>query len=124
MTAIGRITVIVLDCPEPSALAEFYSAITGWPIDDEHTDSDWLQLKSDGGASLAFQLVSDYTAPQWPGQAHPQQAHLDFAVDDLNAAEVQLLAIGARKHPVQPGESFRVYLDPAGHPFCLVRAHS
>jgi len=124
MTAIGRLTVIALDCPEPSTLAEFYSAITGWPLDDEHTDSDWLQLKSDGGASLAFQQVTDYTPPQWPGQEHPQQAHLDFAVADLDVAEAQLLAIGARKHAVQPGESFRVYLDPAGHPFCLVRAHS
>jgi catechol 2,3-dioxygenase-like lactoylglutathione lyase family enzyme len=124
MTAIGRITVFALDCPDPRTLAEFYSAITGWPLDDEHTDSDWLQLKSDGGASLAFQQVADYSAPQWPGQAHPQQAHLDFAVADLDVAEAQLLAIGARKHAEQPGESFRVYLDPAGHPFCLVRAHS
>ncbi|WP_346434207.1 VOC family protein [Phytohabitans maris] len=28
-------------------------------------------------------------------------------------------SIGATKHPHQPGTSFRVFLDPAGHPFCL-----
>ena len=61
----------------------------------------------------------DYRAPQWPGQEHPQQEHLDLWVDDLDAAEVQVLALGATKHAVQPGQSFRVYLDPAGHPFCL-----
>jgi hypothetical protein len=32
-----------------------------------------------------------------------------------------VLAIGARRADVQPEPSaFRVYLDPAGHPFCLV----
>ena len=30
-----------------------------------------------------------------------------------------MLAIGARKHEHQPGTTFRVFLDPAGHPFCL-----
>ncbi len=52
----------------------------------------------------------------------PQQAHLDFTVNDLNEAELQVLALGAQKAPVQPGESWRVFLDPAGHPFCLVQA--
>jgi hypothetical protein len=35
-------------------------------------------------------------------------------------ARLSLTALGARKADVQPGTSFRVYLDPAGHPFCLV----
>jgi hypothetical protein len=29
------------------------------------------------------------------------------------------LAAGAAKYDVQPGDHFRVYADPAGHPFCL-----
>jgi hypothetical protein len=45
--------------------------------------------------------------------------HLDVIVDDLDAAEVAVLDLGATKHPHQPGTSFRVFLDPAGHPFCL-----
>jgi hypothetical protein len=49
------------------------------------------------------------------------QMHLDFDVDDLDAAEVRVLAAGATKHPVQPGQTFRVYVDPAGHPFCLTK---
>ena len=35
-------------------------------------------------------------------------------------AEEWVLGLGARKHSYQPGTTFRVYLDPAGHPFCLV----
>ena len=33
-----------------------------------------------------------------------------------------MLEAGATKHEHQPGESFRVFLDPEGNPFCLVRS--
>ncbi len=117
---IARLTGIAIDCPDARALAAFYSAITGWPVDEEESEGPWVQLASDVGATLLFQQVDDYRAPQWPGQEHPQQAHCDFDVADLDAGEARVLALGARKHAVQPGTTFRVYLDPAGHPFCLV----
>ena len=47
------------------------------------------------------------------------QAHLDFDVEDADAAEARVLAAGATKFDYQPGDHFRVYADPAGHPFCL-----
>lgn len=119
MPAIARLYCFALDCPDPRALAEFYSKISGWPIDPD-ADDEWVSLVSDTGAHVSFQRVDGYRPPQWPGQEHPQQGHLDFAVDDLDAAEAELLAIGARKHEVQPGKYFRVYLDPVDHPFCLV----
>jgi hypothetical protein len=49
----------------------------------------------------------------------PQQIHLDVIVDELAAAEAAVLDLGATKPEHQPGTSFRVFLDPAGHPFCL-----
>jgi hypothetical protein len=64
--------------------------------------------------------VAGYRAPQWPEGAIPQQLHLDFDVADLDAAEAAVLALGARKADFQPGQTFRVFLDPVGHPFCLV----
>lgn len=30
-----------------------------------------------------------------------------------------MLAPGATKHESQPGTTLRLFLDPAGHPFCL-----
>ena len=45
--------------------------------------------------------------------------HLDVMVQDFDSAEPAVLELGATKHEHQPGTSFRVYLDPAGHPFCL-----
>jgi hypothetical protein len=45
--------------------------------------------------------------------------HLDVIVDDLDTAEAAVLGLGAVKHDHQPGTSSRVFLDLAGHPFCL-----
>ena len=71
------------------------------------------------GQEIAFQHAPDHVPPQWPSAEHPQQMHLDLDVTDLDAAEEAVLALGARKHEHQPGKTFRVFLDPAGHPFCL-----
>ncbi len=75
------------------------------------------------GLRLAFQLVDEFAAPTWPNGERPQQFRLDVTVDDVDAVEPRALALGATKHEVQPGQaggdSFRVYLDPAGHPCCL-----
>ena len=120
MTGIARFTVVALDCPDPSALAEFYGRITGWAVNDDDVESDWVELQPPSGPTIAFQKVADYRPPAWPGSEHPQQLHLDFDVDNLDAGEAAVLAIGARKAEFQPGQTFRVFLDPAGHPFCLV----
>jgi predicted enzyme related to lactoylglutathione lyase len=77
---------------------------------------------SDGGTTIAFQRADDYRPPVWPSAEHPQQAHIDFDVVDLDAGEEAVLALGAKKAEFQPGTTFRVFLDPAGHPFCLVLA--
>lgn len=118
MTGIARFSLVALDCLDPQTLATFYSAVTGWPV--HHDGGDWVQLRSDTGATIAFQLAPDHQAPVWPSADHPQQVHLDFDVPDLDVGEEQVLALGARKAEFQPGETFRVFLDPAGHPFCLV----
>jgi predicted enzyme related to lactoylglutathione lyase len=115
--AIGRFPGIVIDCPEPAVLARFYGSLLDWKIED--AEEDWAQVRADYGQSIGFQQVRDYTAPQWPGQEVPQQMHLDVMVDDLDTAEAGVLELGATKAEHQPGTTFRVFLDPAGHPFCL-----
>jgi catechol 2,3-dioxygenase-like lactoylglutathione lyase family enzyme len=129
--AIARYSLVALDCPDPYALARFYSAITGWPLRPESAGieegeagepGEWVQLDAGDAATIAFQRAPGHVAPEWPGDAHPQQAHLDFDVDDLDEGERQVLALGARKTEYQPGRTFRVFLDPVGHPFCLVLA--
>lgn len=115
-TPIAHSPRTVLDCPDPAALAGFYAAMLGWTVE---VDGDWAEASSADGGLIAFQQVDGYAAPDWPGQQHPQQMHIDVSVADLDAGEAAVLALGAVKHAHQPGTSFRVFLDPAGHPFCL-----
>jgi predicted enzyme related to lactoylglutathione lyase len=114
--AIARFPSIVIDCLDPGALARFYGAMLDWKID---ASSDWAEVRAEYGQCISFQQVDGYTPPVWPTQELPQQMHLDVIVDDLDGAEAAVLDLGATKHPHQPGTSFRVFLDPAGHPFCL-----
>jgi predicted enzyme related to lactoylglutathione lyase len=115
--AIARFPVVVLDCPDPQTLAEFYGTLLDWKV--EQGGDDWWSARAEYGDSLGFQKVADYTPPQWPGQDVPQQMHIDVVVDDLDVAEAAVLELGATRHEHQPGTTFRVFLDPAGHPFCL-----
>ena len=114
--AIARFPGLVIDCPDPGALATFYGTMLDWKI---KITPDWAEIRADYGDCISFQQVQDYTPPKWPGQEVPQQMHVDVNVDDLDAAEAAVLELGATKHEHQPGTSFRVFLDPAGHPFCL-----
>jgi catechol 2,3-dioxygenase-like lactoylglutathione lyase family enzyme len=110
---IGRLHHVVIDCPDPAALARFYSQLTGLPITYE--SEDWVVIApSDTNSGLAFQLAPNHQRPHWPDPARPQQFHLDVMVDDVETAEPLVLALGATKL------SEHVFEDPAGHPFCII----
>ena len=114
------ITGVVLDSPDARELAGFYQRLLGWPTGAD--EKDWVTLRSpSGGAGLSFQTEEAYARPAWPAGPGDQQmmVHLDIKVDDLAAAGEHALAAGATLADFQPQEDVRVYLDPAGHPFCL-----
>ncbi|GAA4937662.1 putative enzyme related to lactoylglutathione lyase [Actinomycetospora succinea] len=121
MTGIARLQLTAIDTPDPRALAEFYATLVGLPIDESATDDDWIELNGGGGPTLAFQLAPAKRAPAWPEDG-ALQFHLDVEVDDLDTAEAAVLRAGATKTAHQPGTTFRVFLDPDGNPFCLVRS--
>jgi catechol 2,3-dioxygenase-like lactoylglutathione lyase family enzyme len=113
---IGRLHHVVIDCPDPSALAAFYSDLIGLPV--TYRSDDFVVIaRNDTSSGVAFQLAPDHRPPQWPDPDRPQQMHFDVMVDDLDAAEPRVLALGARR--LFGGD--HVYADPAGHPFCLIR---
>lgn len=120
---------IVIDCPDPRALAEFYARLTGWQL-AFYTD-EYAVIAPPGSAQgaypgITFQLNPDYIPPVWPEAPGKQQQmeHLDFAVNDLEAAQRHALECGASKAPVQFSEDWMVMLDPVGHPFCLCNMKS
>ena len=125
---IAHLAYTALDCDNPIELADFYSKITGWPVeplgDFPPEDVTWLELLDDKGfTKMGFQKIDDYRKPTWPTGGLPQQAHMDFHAKDLDVAERELLAIGAVKAEFQPKpHRFRIYLDLAGHPFCIVQS--
>jgi predicted enzyme related to lactoylglutathione lyase len=117
-----RLTDFIIDCPDTMTLAAFYAAVTGRPV-KEGSDEHWAGITF-GDIELAFTRVEDYRAPQWPDGQHPKQFHLDFEVDDVEAEQSRVLALGAtlRQDSIGPdGFGWRVYTDPVGHPFCLCR---
>ncbi|MGW2477673.1 VOC family protein [Streptomyces sp. NPDC001665] len=119
--AVATYCLVAVDCPDPAALAGFYQKVLGGEV--THDNDRWYDLRVPGGARLAFQLAPDYRPPEWPrADRNSQQAHLDFEVEDMEAAQREVLALGATPLDLDDdgGErGFRVYADPAGHPFCL-----
>ena len=120
---IRKLQAVAVDCPDPVLLAEFYAELLGGQVEVDADDEDWVEVRGFEGTPLAFQKVDGYRPPRWPGQESPQQVHLDFDVDDIEADEKRVLELGAtvleRTDQLHPEANWRVYADPAGHPFCL-----
>ena len=115
---------VVLDCPDDEELARFYHALLGGEVNRPDRrwslGGGWSTLHLPTGLVLCFQRVADHRPPRWPDPRYPQQSHLDLGVTDLDAAHEEAVAAGAT--PLDDSQrSWRVYADPAGHPFCLVR---
>ena len=113
---------VVLDCPDPASLADFYAKLLGWA--KRYDTGDFVIIGSGtGGVDIGFQKNADYVNPVWPEAAGAQQQmlHLDFAVPAveyecwIRRAE----SYGAKKAAPQESENWTVMLDPAGHPFCI-----
>ena len=118
---IGRLEKTVLDCPDPRALAGFYAELLGYRINEDHGDGAWVVIgRDEGWRELAFQRADPWIPPRWPDPEHPQQEHLDIRVEDVEAAQQEVLRLGATLLAGEKGTGFRVFADPAGHPFCLV----
>ncbi len=112
---------MVLDCSDPASLAEFYRSLVGGKVGSSGTRSAELRVR---GQLLSFRGVADYEYPRWP-DGHPEYVRLDFEVEEFASSHALVTGRGALPlDPVDepaPGydRSYRVYADPAGHPFSL-----
>lgn len=118
---VAKLAMVTLDCSDPKASAEFWSAMLGWEV--VHSEAEYAMLSGPSNA-LGFGLVEDYVPPPWPNPNGSKQFHFDLAVDDLDGAADSAVGLGATLVDPQPGETWRVLLDPAGHPFCLTKAEN
>ena len=114
-----ELTAVTIDCSDAEKLADFYASLTGGEVSYRDADSGLAQVTL-GSSVLNFQQVHSYSPPQWPGQGHPQQFHLDFGVADFEAAIARAIDLGANEALEQPSaDHYRVMTDLDGHPFCL-----
>ena len=110
-----QLFAVTIDAPDAAALARFYADLLGMEV--TYVGPEGAFITGDG-KSVLFQQVTGYNPPRWPDPAYPQQAHLDIIVDDLDPGEARALQLGASRLS-GGGKTFRVFADPAGHPFCL-----
>ena len=121
---VGRLLSVVFECADPDEEGRFWEAMLGYAR--HHSGPDWVTIVDvvEQTQRLSFQRVEDHVQPTWPARDRPQQAHIDLLVEDLDNADGRAIALGARRLTddavVHEDESFRVYADPAGHPFCLI----
>lgn len=117
---IGTFDCLVIDCPDPRALADFYERLMG--LERVEESDDWVTLGDAAQPTrIALQRVADFVPPDWHSLDAPQQMHLDVLVENLDVAQEAVLGLGAKlldgsDKPI----GYRVYADPVGHPFCLV----
>lgn len=112
-----KLASVSLDCGDPRALADFWSALLGGDI--MWSSDDFVAVKIPS-MWIATVRVDEYVPPTWPDGERAKQIHLDLAVDDLAQGVAQALELGAVRADVQPApERYVVLFDPAGHPFCL-----
>ena len=112
--------IVVFDAADIAAESAFWAGVLGGTVD---ADDDWHSVIVDGKSPVAVQLAPDHIPPEWP-DGTPQQIHLDLYVEDFPAAHQHVMALGARvlQEAAMSGpgpDTFQVYADPAGHPFCL-----
>jgi hypothetical protein len=116
--AIGTLWSVTLDCADPQALGQFWAQALDGTV--AYDSANFVGVQTPGGVWIGAYRIDDYRPPDWPEGTPAKQFHLDFTVEDLDAAEEAALALGAAKAAHQPEpDRWRVLLDPAGHPFCV-----
>jgi Glyoxalase-like domain len=111
--------VVVFDAADLAAESSFWAGVLGGTVDAE---DDWHMVRVDGQPRIGVQLAPNHVSPDWP-DGTPQQIHLDLWVEEPGPAHDLVMSLGAtvlKEAADEPTpDTFRVYADPAGHPFCL-----
>ncbi len=122
--AVAKQVMVVLDCAEPEALADFYATILDAGV-RRGLDPDFVEVVGPDGVHLAIRRDHGLAPPSWPRPEDAQQSHLHILVlqQDMDEAEREVIGLGAR--PLETRENHgprdaRLYSDPAGHTFSLI----
>jgi Glyoxalase-like domain len=112
---------IVLDVNDLAGQARFWAGLTGLDSGGPPpaARADWCDVGrlGQGGPMLSLQLVPE-------SKTVKNRLHLDWLVDDFDAARRRALALGARERSGRHGQDspWQVFADPEGNEFCLCSA--
>ncbi|MGP4002602.1 VOC family protein [Streptomyces sp. 8N706] len=121
---VEKTIVLVLDCAEHQALAEFYARLLDAQL-RVGADPDFIEVIGHSGVHLAIRRDHGFAPPSWPRPDDSQQAHIHVLVAqrDMDEAEREAVDLGARPLDTKDNtgpRDVRIYSDPAGHPFSLI----
>lgn len=114
---------VVLDSDDAEGLSLFYERLLGWT---RYPGEEYTVLRNERQTGLptwiTIQQVDGYVPPVWPWapEAQQQMAHVDFHVRDVEEGVRHALACGAVLAEEQFDPRWRVMIDPAGHPLCIL----
>jgi Glyoxalase-like domain len=113
----SQIAAIAIDAIEPRPIAEFWAAVLGWQIVEEHADGLTIAPKDTG-----WPTIDVFQVPE--RKSIKNRLHIDVRPDGVTAAEEvrRLLALGARPADVGQGPDtpWTVLADPEGNEFCVL----
>ena len=119
--------IVNIDVPELPPAIDFYRAAFGLTL-ERMLDGDVAELT--GGSSVVYLLAKPVgsrpsrDAPETRRYArHWTPVHMDFVVDDIEAAAERAIAAGATRETDRVewmGSKCMTFADPFGHGFCLI----
>jgi predicted enzyme related to lactoylglutathione lyase len=105
--------MVTLDCADPDALAAWWAEAVGGTVQTVYPG--WFAILLADPINLGFQKVPE-------DKVSKNRMHVDFAVDDREAAVDRLTTAGATvvaEHSIPSGFTWTVLQDPAGNEFCV-----
>jgi len=108
--------MVTLDCSDPDALSAWWADAVGGTVQTVYPG--WFAILQAEPISLGFQKVPE-------DKVGKNRVHVDFSVDDREAAVERLTAAGATvvgEQSVPSGFTWTTLQDPAGNEFCVATA--
>ena len=107
---------LVLDCLDPSSLAEFWSGALGYSVLGSVDNYTLLADAAGAGPQLLLQKVPEVKAGK-------NRMHLDIDTPDIEAEAKRLEGLGASRVEPDPRQEFGTtwiqMFDPEGNEFCV-----
>lgn len=108
----------MIDCNDLDAMVEFWTQALGLEAKARYPSYVWLSRLSEGGPSLALQLVPE-------PKTIKNRVHLDVTADDREAYVAYVETIGGSRVADHESGGFHwtIVADPEGNEFCVSEAH-